>query len=239
MKKRVRPQLSTTASMAAFLHWTSHYLQSPLAAVAGYLDLLGDASFRLRQDELRTSAQMATSRAQQVLGSIVALHKQLERREGTSSGEAAHIDILLARAIKASGMRMSTTRQQTLPLACIENETALDGLSLMLGALTYELRAVRVAVSYRQKGDTLVIHLGLSKRSAATDDILFGLSSLPPDRYPLVDGRYSALATGVVLMRSAGLSMVVRPRGPRRSDVYLHARLLRQLRLVDLSSDLG
>jgi len=55
----------------------------------------------------------------------------------------------------------------------------------------------------------------------------------------LVDGRYSALATGVVLMRSAGLSMVVRPRGPRRSDVYLHARLLRQLRLVDLSSDLG
>jgi hypothetical protein len=225
--------------MAAFLHWTSHYLQSPLAAVAGYLDLLGDASFRLRQDELRTSAQMATSRAQQVLGSIVALHKQLERREGTSSGETAHIDVLLARAIEASGMRMSTTRQQTLPLACIENETAFDGLSLVLGALTHELGAVRVAVSYRQRGDILVIHLSLSKRSATIDDMLFGLGSLPPDRYPLVDGRYSALATGVVLMRSAGLSMVVRPRGPRRSDVYLHARLLRQLRLVDLSSDLG
>lgn len=225
--------------MAAFLHWTSHYLQSPLAAVAGYLDLLGDTSFRLRQDELRTSAQMAASRALQVLGCIVALHKQLERREGVSSGETAHIDVLLARAIEASGMRMSAYRKQTLPLVCVAGETAFDGLSLMLGALTHELGAARVSVSYRQKKDTLVVHLGLSKRSAVIDDILFGLSSLPPGRYPLVDGRNSALAAGVVLMRSAGLSMVVRPRGPRRSDIYLHARLLRQLRLVDLSSDLG
>jgi hypothetical protein len=225
--------------MAAFLHWTSHYLQSPLAAVAGYLDLLSDTSFRSRQDELRRSAQAAASRAQQVLGSVVVLHKQLERSDGVGNGETAHIDTLLTRAVEVSGLRMSTIRQRTLPLACIEGETAFDGLCLFLGALATELGAARVTVNYRQKADALVVHLGFAKRSAVVDDILYGLSSLPPERYPLIDGRYSALAVGVVLLRAAGLDMVVRPRGPRRSDIYLHARLLRQLSLVDPSSDLG
>ena len=224
--------------MAAFLHWTSHYLQSPLTAVAGYLDLLAEASFQDRQEELRHSAQVAASCAQQVLGSVVALHKQLERST-TSKAQTAHIDDIVARASIASGLRMSSPRQHTVPLACVAGESAFDGLCLVLGALGGELRVTQLSVSYRQKADTLVIHLRLPKRSPAIDDVLFGLSKLPTDRYPLIDGRYSALAVGVVLLRAANLRLVVRPRGSRHSDLYLHARLLRQLSLVDMVSDLG
>lgn len=237
MNKRVSTRLSTTTSQAAFLHWTSHYLQSPLAAIAGYLDMLGDSKHRAQRAELLTQAQAATSRAQQVLGSIVALHKQLERSGAVSQTDA--IDSVLMRATQFSGLRLSTPRQRTLPLACMVGDTAFDGLCLLFTTLKVELGVARVNIRYRQYGDELIVHLGFAKQTRDLRDVLGSLCALPKGRYPLIEGRYSPLATGVVLMRAAGLRCVSRPRSPRHTDLYIHMRLLRQLSLVDMVSDLG
>lgn len=229
--------MSTTASQAAFLHWTSHYLQSPLAAIAGYLDMLGDARHKGQRTELLTQGQAAAHRAQQVLSSIVALHKQLERDDAT--GQVDAIDSVVIRAAQLSGLRTASSRKRTLPLACITGDAAFDGLSLLFTALKAELGVARVTIDYRQHGDELIVHLGFGKQSRALSAALLALCAVPEGRYPLVEGRYSALATSLVLMRAAGLRCVLRPRSVRHTDVYIHVRLLRQLSLVDMANDLG
>jgi hypothetical protein len=237
MKTGVRTELGTTASLAAFLQWTSHYAQSPLTAVAGYLDMLGDPKHRAQRTELLSQAQAATSRVQQVLMSIAALHRQLESASVTNQVDA--IDKILVRAVQSSGMRIHTPRQRTVPLVCIEGGAAFDGLGLLFAALKAELHVAHVEVRYRQRGSEFIVHLGFAKQGHNCSSVLFALCAMPDDRYPLVEGRYSGLATAVVLMRAAGLRCVMRPRSTRRTDVYLHARLPQQLSLVDMGSDLG
>lgn len=199
--------------------------------------MLGEPKHRGQRAELLSQAQAATARVQQVLMSITALHRQLESAGVTDQVDA--IDNILTQAIRTSDLRVNSPRQRTLPLACVDGAAAFDGFCLLFAALKVELRVARVEVRYRQRANELVMHLGFAKQSHSCQSMLAALCTMPDDRYPLVEGRFSALATAVVLLRAAGLRCVLRPRNKRRTDIYVHMRLLRQLSLVDMGSDLG
>ena len=199
--------------------------------------MLSDVRHRAQRTELLTQGQAAAHRAQQVLSSIVALHKQLERND--LSGQVDAIDSVVIRAAQLSGLRIASSRKRTLPLACIAGDAAFDGLCLLFTTLRSELGVARVSIDYRQHSDELIVHLGFGKQTRVLSEALLSLCAVPEGRYPLIEGRYSALATGLVLMRAAGLRCVMRPRSVRQTDLYIHVRLLRQLSLVDMTSDLG
>ncbi len=238
MTRRVSTQaFGSTASQAVYLHWLSHYLQSPLTALTGYIEMIGDRTFTGKQTEMVAQARAGAQRAQQVLNSIVALHRQLER--GSTNDEVVSIDSLLNRVARVLNVEFAVERTRSLPSVCLGEETAFDGICLLLDALRLELGSRKFHVTYRQRSSELVIHIGIKKRKQMLADILKALSLLPTDHYPLIPGEYIGLATGVVLLRASGCAMVVRPASARCIDMYLHVRLLRQLSLVDITPDLG
>ncbi len=229
--------IRSTGSYGAFLHWISHYLQSPLLAVAGYLDMCDDRAYARHRAAILDDAKLAIQRSQWVLTSLALLHRQLDPQPSRQS--TATVEKFLARVAQEAEIKLMTQRTRVLPIACVDEEAVVDALVLLLRAINQPLGRKSILTSYRQKGSELVVHFGIAKGWREHTELLKGLVGLAPDRYPLAPGQYTPIAAAWVVLRSQGVRVVVRPRKRASLDLYLHVPIMQQLSLVDISSDLG
>jgi hypothetical protein len=198
--------------------------------------MLDDKGYSRHRTNILTDAKIAARRSQDILISLVLLHKQLD---GGGKPAAATVEKLLARVSSESGIKLKPQRSRVLPMACIDESAAADAISLLLRALNEPIGRKSITTRYRQKGDELVVHLGLPKARREHTSLLKALSVVPAERYPLVAGEHTLLAAAYVVLRKSGIRMVIRPRKLGSLDIYLHIPVMQQLTLVDITPDLG
>ncbi len=211
----------------------SHYAQSPLSAIHGYLDMLGDTSYRKLHPTIIRDAQTAAERAQHVMRSIALAQKHYNASAELSPGR---LDELFARLSAATGIRFVGLRKRPLPLVMVGYDALSEGLLLMVRQFT-QPNARRVVVRFEQRKTDLIVHLDWQRVNREQYEYLCQLTRLGSDRYPLAPGEFMSLATGFVLLRSAGARMVTRQHVRRRS-VHLHLAIIQQMSLVDVSAEL-
>lgn len=228
--------MSTTASFGAFLHWQSHYLQSPITALSGYLGMIGDPKHVGNQVEALDQARAAAGQSQFVLSSIVALHKRLSRAEQGRSSVA--LATVMQRVAVSTDIKLKLQRTRALPVVSLDQDAVLDGMSLLMTSLKQAMGPVSVHVDFRQHKDELILHVGLRKTKPGLSDLLKALARIE-HRYPLAPGEFIPLSAAFVLLRDGGMRLVVRPVAEGRLDLYFHCQIMQQLSLVDLAADLG
>ena len=224
---------ASTDSVGRFLHWSTHYVQSPVAAVSGYLEMSAQTKTILATKDMVTQAQLGVEQVRHILSGVVLTHTYLQHSPLERS--ASELRSCLVSTSIMSGLDYKVHRKEALPSVIVQQELFCASLGLMCADILRRLGGQRLNLRFRQRGDEMIVHIAFPRHNRDLTGLLQYLVSLPIGNFSLAPGEYLPLVAAVSILRQAGAHIVLRPRSLGRIDLYLHLQIARQLRLEDMN----